>query len=121
MSGYHQIFLAADKPEEQLISEIAAAAGCELTPVDSPQSDIAYAGEVDRTAVEIELSHEFEDDMGIQFSRYRTVVTVRSYDNDKEREESVARAIFENLRKSHDYPMALVFDLSLLLATNERR
>ncbi|TDD65600.1 hypothetical protein [Actinomadura rubrisoli] len=112
MSSYYQIFVGKVGPEERLVADVAAAAGREVRPVGSGDGGISYAGEVDRVAVEIELSHEFEDDMGIAFSRYPVVVTFRSYDRDRAREKAVAERVFEGLKGDGSRALVLVFGLA---------
>ena len=115
MSAYHQIFARRQRPPQQLVSDVAAAIGASLAPVGGQAGEgIAYAGQAGRAAVEIEMSHEFEDDRGIPFSRYPIVITVRDYDSDKGREETVAREIFGALC-GHGYSLLLVLDLQKLL------
>jgi hypothetical protein len=74
------------------------------------------AGQVGRAAVEIELSHEFEDDRGIPLSQYPIIITVRDYASDKGREETVARQIFGVLC-GQGYSLLLVLGLQKLLDT----
>lgn len=114
MSAYHQIFARRQRPEERLVSDVAAAIGAPLAPVGGQAGGIAYAGQAGRAAVEIEMSHEFEDDRGIPFSTYPIVITVRDYDGDKKREETVARDLFGVLC-GQGYSLLLVLDLQKLL------
>jgi hypothetical protein len=117
MSAYHQIFARRPRPPQQLVSDVAAAIGGPLAPVGGQASEgIAYAGQAGRAAVEIEMSHEFEDDRGIPFSQYPIVITVRDYDSDKGREETVAREIFAALC-GREYSLLLVLDLQQVLDT----
>ncbi|MGE5291692.1 MAG: hypothetical protein ACM3ML_31735 [Micromonosporaceae bacterium] len=116
MSEYHQIFAQAVVQERQLIADVALAAGTELPPAQNAvPATIAYAGEVDGAAVEVELSHDFEDDRGIPFSRYPVVITIRAYNGDKTREERLARGIFDKLCGRGSYSLLLVFGLQRLL------
>jgi hypothetical protein len=114
MSAYHQIFVRGQRPEEQLVSDVAAAIGAPVAPVSG--ESIAYAGQVGRAAVEIEMSHEYEDDRGIPLSQYPIIITVRDYDSDKGREETVARQIFGVLC-GQGYSLLLVLGLQKLLDT----
>lgn len=85
--------------------------------MDSDQAD--YAGSLGRTAVEVEFTHEYEDDRGIPFEQYDSLLTVRDFDSDQERQEAVARRIFENLSTLGRYDLILVRDLQELLASSQ--
>lgn len=113
MSSYHQIFVRSQRPESELVADVAAASGAAMDEVGG--AEVAYAGKRDRTVVEIELSHDFEDDNEIPMSQYPIVVTVRDLDNNRDRQENAARAILDKLRASQKYRLLLVFDLSVLL------
>ena len=116
MSEYHQIFARAGTAERRFIADLAAAAGTELPPArEAVPASIAYAGEVEDAAVEVELSHDFEDDRGIPFSKYPVVVTIRAYDGDKAREQRLARDIFGKLCGHGGYSLLLVFGLQRLI------
>ncbi len=112
MSAYHEIFIRTDKPIEQLIADVSAAAGA---PIDRDETrQIPYAGSLSYAAVEIEFSHEFEQDAGMNFALYPILLTVRDFDNNKTREEELARDIFHKLC-GMGYSLMLVFDLQVLL------
>lgn len=116
MSSYYQIFLRAPEMEaRQVIADIAAAAECELRPVDSAIGGIDFAGGGDNGKIQVELSHEFEDDYGIAFSRYPIVITTIDIERAARREEALARSVLRKLAEKEVYSMILVFDLSVLV------
>ncbi|MGH3375822.1 MAG: hypothetical protein ACRDP6_13885 [Actinoallomurus sp.] len=116
MSSHHQIFVRQEDAEREFPVDVAAASGTVLNEVDDAVSEeIAYAGTTENTAVEIELSHDFEDDYGIPFSAYPMIVTIRDLDRDLERQESLARDVYGRLGALGGYSLLLVFDLSTLL------
>lgn len=116
MSMYHQIFVRTERSGAQLAADVGLAAGSTLTArSDDADEGIAYAGKTDQAAIEIEMSHEFDDDYGIPFSRYPVVVTVRDFNGDKACEEQLARSILRGLCGRADYSLMLVFNLSSLL------
>jgi hypothetical protein len=49
------------------------------------------------------------------FSEYPVIVTIRDFDGDLERQESLARDIYRRLCAYGGYSLLLVFDLSSLL------
>ncbi|MET7937797.1 hypothetical protein [Streptomyces sp. NPDC005322] len=120
MSEYHYIFIHPGQPEQQLISDISRACGTDLRPVDSEFID--YAANLGHAAVEVELSHEYEEAYEIPFERYDSLVSVRDFASDLARQESLARTIFRNLASLEKYSLLLVLDLQVLLdSANPRR
>lgn len=116
MSAYHQIFIHTDRPLDILLADLASASGAALRPCEDEFID--YSVSVQRAAVELELHHDFEEDFGIPFERYESLVTIRDFDSDKDREEVVARRIFSHLASTGRYSLALVFDLQRLLTAS---
>ncbi|NUP18988.1 MAG: hypothetical protein HOZ81_23435 [Streptomyces sp.] len=117
MSEYHYIFIRPGFPREQLVQDIAAACGAEMRPMDAEFVD--FAGNLGHAAVEVELTHEYEDDHGMPFDRYDSLFTVRDFDSNLERQETTARRIFENLSALGRYNLILVRDLQELLASSD--
>lgn len=115
MSSYYQIFLRAPGEKERFIADIANAAGCDLKPGAATNGDYDFAGGSDNAKVQVELSHEFDDDYGIPFSQYPVIVTVIDLERKADREEAYARSIFRKLAESGKYSMLLVHDLSDLI------
>ncbi|MCD0484585.1 hypothetical protein LO771_19840 [Streptacidiphilus sp. ASG 303] len=113
LSGYYSIFIHPGKPVDALISDIGQAAGTILHPVEGEFID--YAGKLERGAVEVELSHEYEEDRGILFERYDSLFTIRDFDRDRERQGGTARQIFRNLAALDRYWLVLVYDLQTLI------
>ncbi|TYK43775.1 hypothetical protein [Actinomadura decatromicini] len=113
MSSYYQIFIRAPGAGEREVAAVAAAAGCPLEPTGEGDDGVAFAGRVGSTKVQVELSHDFDDDYGIAFSSYPMVVTVIDLERDKAREEACVRSIFHRLAEGGEYSMVLVFDLSV--------
>lgn len=116
MSSYYQIFLRAPEMEvQQVIADIAVATECELSPVDSAVDGIDFAGGGDTAKFQVELSHEFDDDYGIAFSRYPIVITAIDSERTAKREEALARRVFRKLAEKDEYSMILVLNLSVLI------
>lgn len=113
MSEYHYIFIHPGRPEQRLISDISSACGVALRPVDSEFID--YSAHLGHAAVEVELSHEYEEDCGVPFEKYDSLLSVRDFASDVARQESLARTIFRNLASLERYSLVLVRDLQVLL------
>ncbi|MFE9439449.1 hypothetical protein ACFYO2_10635 [Streptomyces sp. NPDC006602] len=88
----------------------------EVKPVDAEFVD--YAANLGHAAVEVELTHEYEEDHGMPFERYDSLLTVRDLDSNPERQEATARQIFERLSALGRYDLILVRDLQELLASS---
>ncbi|MFD7403794.1 hypothetical protein ACFV7R_14225 [Streptomyces sp. NPDC059866] len=116
VSEYHYVFVLPGSPRERLVGDISVACGAALGPVDSEFVD--YAANLGYAAVEVELSHEYEEDHGIPFDRYDSLLTVRDFDSDLDRQEATARRIFDNLSAVGRYELILVRDLQRLLASS---
>ncbi|MEV2212959.1 hypothetical protein AB0H86_16150 [Streptomyces sp. NPDC050997] len=116
MSEYHYIFLRPGIPREQVVRDIATACGAEVRPVDTQFIDCA--ANLGHAAVEVEFTHEYEDDHGMAFEQYDSLFTVRDFDSNLERQEATARQIFENLSALGRYDLILVRDLQELLASS---
>ncbi|MEU6093107.1 hypothetical protein ABZ865_41460 [Streptomyces sp. NPDC047085] len=116
MSEYHYIFIRPGFPRDRLIGDAAAACGAEMRPVDSEFVD--YAANLGYAAVEVEFTHEYEEDHGMSFERYDSLLTVRDFDSNLERQEATARKIFDNLAALDRYELLLVRDLQELLASS---
>ncbi|MFD8086778.1 hypothetical protein ACFV4F_34360 [Kitasatospora sp. NPDC059722] len=92
------------------MADIGAACGSELRRIDHEFVD--YATKVaDKTFVELELSHEYEEDQGIPFERFQAVAVVRDLDRDMGRQLDVARRIVRNLADTGQYWVVLVYEL----------
>lgn len=74
---------------------------------------------VGSAAVDVNLAHEYDEDFGIPFPDYESVITVRDDDRDLERQEILATRIYHNLAAVGSYALALVFDLQHLLRANQ--
>ncbi|MFF5495175.1 hypothetical protein [Streptomyces aquilus] len=116
MSEYHYVFIRPGLPRNRLVQDISTACGVELTPTENEFID--RAGNLGHAAVEVEFTHEYEDDHGMPFKRYDSLLTVRDFDADPKRQEATARRIFENLRALGRYDLILVRDLQELLASS---
>lgn len=114
MSEHHYIFIRPGFPRERLVQDISAACGVELRPVESEFVD--YAGNLGQAAVEVEFSHEYEDDHGMPFEQYDSLLVIRDFAANVERQEATARGIFEGLSRFDRYELLLVRDLQELLA-----
>jgi hypothetical protein len=93
--------------------------GVQLAPVNSEYID--YAANLGQAAVEVELSHEYEEDYGIPFERYASLFTVRDFGSDLARQEALAREIFERLASLGRYSLMLVLDLEQLIEKDDPR
>ncbi|GGK04980.1 hypothetical protein GCM10011583_40860 [Streptomyces camponoticapitis] len=112
MSAYHQIFARPGHLAYVLVDDISAACGARLAPVAGGAD---YSVSVGHAAVEYERFHEYEDDLGIPFQSYESVITIRDFDRDMERQGLTAARIFQNLAVLGTYSMVLVFDLQRVL------
>ncbi|MEU5886418.1 hypothetical protein ABZ835_06215 [Streptomyces sp. NPDC047461] len=116
MSEYHYIFMRPGRPRERLVQDVSAACGVELRPVEAEFVD--RAGNLGHAAIEVEFAHEYEDDHGMPFEQYDSLLTVRDFEADMERQEATARRIFEQLSRLDHYDLLLVRDLQALLAVS---
>lgn len=114
MSAYHQIFARTSRTEGEFVHDVADAAGVGMHKIE-PEGPVGYAGKRPYAAVEIELSHEFEEDYGIPFEEYPYLITIRDFEGNKDREEQFAREVFANLASTGHYSLLLVYNLSALL------
>ncbi|MER7725116.1 hypothetical protein [Streptomyces sp. NPDC096323] len=113
MSITHTIFISPGQPVERLISDIGSACGSPLH-VKTP-GYIDYSVSLGHAAVEVELSHDYEEDHGIRFEDYDALITVRDFGSDVQRQEQIAADIFRNLTRLDTYRMVLVRDFQRLL------
>ncbi|CCK27759.1 hypothetical protein BN159_3380 [Streptomyces davaonensis JCM 4913] len=118
MSEYHYIFARPGFPRERLVQDVSTACGVELRPADDEFVD--RAGNLGYAAVEVEFTHEYEGDHGMPLERYDSLVTIRDFDTNLERQETTARQIFENLTALGRYDLLLTRDLQELLASLDR-
>jgi hypothetical protein len=113
LSEHHQIFIHPRLPVDQLIADITSACGVPLRAVEGGPID--YAAHLGHAAVEVELSHEYEEDRGMSFPSYDSLITVRDFDSDIGRQEETARRIFSGLASRQRYSLMLVLDLQQLI------
>lgn len=118
MSEYHYVFLHPGNPRQQLVDDVGAACGTELEPADDEFVD--YSANLGHTAVELEFTHEYDDDHDMPFERYDSLLTVRDFDSNLERQAATALRIFERLAALDRYDLMLVRDLQELLAASNR-
>ncbi|MFI6171678.1 hypothetical protein ACIBCN_33205 [Nocardia sp. NPDC051052] len=116
MSAYYEIFLKTVKPFDEVIEDVGRAVGVELASEPSSNAVLFYRAVTDSSVIEVESSHAYEDDYGIEFSRFPIVITVRDLDSDKDREESTALSLLQFLAKDGGYAGLLVFDLKRRVA-----
>ncbi|MFD6160225.1 hypothetical protein ACFWF7_26835 [Nocardia sp. NPDC060256] len=116
MSAYHEIFLKTGKPFDEVIEDVSKAVGAKLASEPSSDSVLLYRAVTGSSVIEVESSHAYEDDYGIEFSRFPILITVRDLDSDKSREESIARSLLRALANYGDYEGLLVFDMKRQLA-----
>ncbi|MFD0026381.1 hypothetical protein [Streptomyces sp. NPDC058382] len=113
MSIAHTIFISPGQPVEKLISDIGSACGS-LLHVNTPGC-IDYSVSLGHAAVEVELSHDYEEDHGVRFENFDALITVRDFESDGQRQERIAVDIFRNLKHLDTYRMVLVRDFQRLL------
>lgn len=118
MSAYYQIFARTVRGEEQFAADVAAAAGVDMRKIELG-SAVGYGGRRPYAAVEIELSHEFEEDYEVPFGEYPYLITFRDFDGDGAREEEFAREVFAGLAATGGYSLILVYNLSTLLERSD--
>ncbi|WLW52524.1 hypothetical protein [Streptomyces sp. YU58] len=94
------------------------ACGSEVGPANDEFID--YSANLGHAAVEVELTHEYEEDRGMPFEQYDSLLAVRDFDSDLKRQEATARRIFERLAALDRYDLMLVRDLQELLASSDR-
>ncbi|MEK8173737.1 hypothetical protein NKH77_46850 [Streptomyces sp. M19] len=117
MSRYHYVFIKPGQPAERLVSDISTACGTRLRPVDDEFID--YAANLGSSAVEVELTHEYEEAFGMPFEKYDALCSVRDFESDLTRQGNVARQIFANLASLNRYSLLLTLDLQVLIDTAE--
>jgi hypothetical protein len=118
MSAYHEIFVrskqaGADLSEhpDALLSDLATVVGAPFAPISDDLNEyIDFAAKIETAAIEVELTHDFEDDRDMPFSQYSIFFTIRDFGSDKKREEKTARSIFEKLCALGRYSLLLVYD-----------
>lgn len=114
MSSYHQIFIDTNMDESTLVTAIQTITGARPRTQQAPGGATLKAFILNNTAVELETSHDYEDDLGIPFSKFRTVITVRDLNSNKTREESTARWLFDQLCNATAHGL-LVVDLQKVI------
>ncbi|MFE9422528.1 hypothetical protein ACFYNO_06145 [Kitasatospora sp. NPDC006697] len=118
MSSYHYIFIRSSTSEGQLVGDISGACGI---PLRRPGGELVdWSAKVDRAAVELELSHDFEADHGIQLERYQSVLVIRDLDRDLERQQLLAERIFDGLAEVGRYELVLMFDIQEVIARSPK-
>ncbi|NKY35946.1 hypothetical protein HGA13_23140 [Nocardia speluncae] len=118
MSSHHQIFIDTDAEESALIESIQTITGSRPRTQQVLDGATLRAFIFDNTVVELEMSHEYEDDLGIPFSKYPIVITVRDLNSNRTREESTARWLLDKVCSITGSHGILVEDLQRML---ERR
>ncbi|MFI6085093.1 hypothetical protein ACIBBB_29690 [Streptomyces sp. NPDC051217] len=118
MSSYHCIFIQPGHPVAKVVEDISSACGARLVPCSG---SIDYCASVSHAAIDFEQSHEYEDDLGIPFQSYESVITIRDFDRDMERQGLTAARIFRNLVVLGTYSLVLVFDLQRVLDSASAR
>ncbi|WP_181697664.1 hypothetical protein [Nocardia sp. GTS18] len=109
MSASHQIFIRANRSLSNIISDINWATGISLT--GTGNSEFPYAAKLDSAFIDIEPTHDYENEPGLPFEQYSTILEVRDIDNNQKREEALSRDIFGKLAALPGYHLMLVFNL----------
>jgi len=115
MSAHHQVFVRTLKTASRLVSDVSVAAGCELAAVGAGRGPVAFGGRAGPCVVEVELGHDFADDLGVALSAYSTVPTVRVSCGERCREQAAAQQIFDGRAHIGGYDLLRVFYLQALL------
>ena len=113
MSTYHYIFITPGKPVEDLVADLSAACGVPLREAESEYID--FSANIGDAAIELELEHDYEEDYGIPFEQYDSLIVIRDFDQDMERQERTAQELFQRLARLGKYRMMLVWDLQKLI------
>ncbi|MGA5323334.1 hypothetical protein ACPCIU_23195 [Streptomyces seoulensis] len=113
MTAYHEIFMHPGHPEETLLADLAEVCDVRLRLIG--REGVDYAANVGDAALELELDHDYEEDKGVPFERYRAVLTVRDFAGDKDRERLVAERLFHRLAALQRYWLVLVHDLQRVI------
>jgi hypothetical protein len=116
MTAHHQIFIRTGKSEQELIADLSATTGADISAVRSTSNSVVYSGSASDTVVDVELHHEFDDDRGMKFSSYPVLVTIRELGGDRSIEERTARTLFDELKAIGGYELLVVFNLQKLVA-----
>jgi len=77
----------------------------------------AFRGRAGPCVLEVELGHDFADDLGVARSAYSTVPTVRDKCGERRPEQAAAQQLFEGLAHIGGYDLLLVFYLQALLGS----
>lgn len=109
MSRYHYVFVHPGHPHDRLISDISWACGVPLGPAEDEFID--YSANLGHAAIEVELSHEYEEDRGMAFGRYESLFTVRDFGSNLARQGALAHELCTRLASLERYSLLLTLDL----------
>jgi hypothetical protein len=118
MANYTEIFFGSEDDRDVVVERISSALGIPLAPSAEPYAD--YQGSTDELAVDLKITHTYEDDSGIPFEDMPYVLTIR----DKLRgqlEEAAGRTMFDQLDPLGYRPMYLVRGLTKILHSTASR
>jgi hypothetical protein len=115
MSSYHQIFLDGSADEKAIADALTVITGCAPRKQELPTGISVQSFLFDHSVVDLEVFHEYEDDLGILFSDYPVMITVRNLDSDKPQEKLTAERLFDALTEQGKFGGILVFDLQDIL------
>ncbi|WP_329584363.1 hypothetical protein OG500_29000 [Kitasatospora sp. NBC_01250] len=110
---YHYVFIQAASPEADIVTDLEASCGRALARRTGDGVD--YSAQLDRAALELQLTHDFDEDRGIPFDRYQSVLVVRDFDRDMERQLALARRVVRSLADTGRYWVLLVYELQQFL------
>lgn len=116
LSAHYEIFTKPSNNELDLIEDIQRITGKGAEDSISRNGGTGYLFDLGNYIIDVELTHDYDDDHGIPFSKYPIVVTIRDLGSDRRREESTARKLFEALHREGRYNGVLVYDFRQLLA-----
>lgn len=112
MSKYHYVFVHPGHPghpHDQLISDISWACGVPLKPAEDEFID--YAANLGHAAIEVEFSHDYEEDHGMPFESYESLFTLRDFDSNLARQGALAHELCTRLASLEKYSLLLTLDL----------
>ncbi|MFC8044300.1 hypothetical protein [Nocardia sp. NPDC057353] len=109
MSAHHEIFATADGAG--VPAAIERVIGVDGRVEGSSGGEVHYTVGFDNAFVDVALSHDYDDDQGIEFSGFPLVLTVRDRESSQQQEEATARRIFQALRATGLFHAFLVYNL----------
>jgi hypothetical protein len=111
LSAYTEIFVASDDDMAAVAAVVGAVLGSDFTPTEGDYWTAVH----DHAAYDLEVN-DFETDRDLNFDDFTWLIAVRDLDRDLERQQVLARQLFDKLATATSWPMMLTHDLQRLLA-----